>query len=293
MAIDLFGNKIVEDVLLRDRFLEPPFSVMDTKTGTWQIRKRNWIEKGIKSEVGRGAKAYNDHAWLHEHGISTVNDADGTSIFDPALTELMYRWFCPDAGTILDPFAGGSVRGIVAHYLGYKYTGLELREEQVASNVDQAQAILASDNQPKWIVGDSDTLMDGKRPNYYDMIFSCPPYFDLEVYSDLPDDLSHLDWEAFRVKYTSIIKKAIGLLKPDHYAVWVVGEIRDKKGFYRDFVGLTKRAFIDNGAGLYNDAIILNSVGSAAMRAGKQFEAGKKLCTKTCLCSKRYRGLDV
>jgi hypothetical protein len=122
------------------------------------------------------------------------------------------------------------------------------------------------------------------------MIFSCPPYFDLEVYSDLPDDLSSMTWDLFVPKYTSIIRKSIALLKPDHYAVWVVGEIRDKKGFYRDFVGLTKRAFIDNGAGLYNDAILLNSVGSASMRAGKQFEAGRKLCKvhQNVLVFKKY-----
>ena len=27
--IDLFGNEIVQDVLLRDKFLEPPFSVLE------------------------------------------------------------------------------------------------------------------------------------------------------------------------------------------------------------------------------------------------------------------------
>lgn len=42
----------------------------------------------------------------------------GTSIFDPVLCELAYSWFCPLDGKVLDPFAGGSVRGIVAAYLG-------------------------------------------------------------------------------------------------------------------------------------------------------------------------------
>ncbi|HXF87125.1 MAG TPA: hypothetical protein VNK48_02075 [Xanthobacteraceae bacterium] len=42
----------------------------------------------------------------------------GTSIFDPVLCEIAYRWFCPPGGSVLDPFAGGSVRGIVASRLG-------------------------------------------------------------------------------------------------------------------------------------------------------------------------------
>jgi hypothetical protein len=57
--IDLFGNAIVEDVLLRDKFIEPPFSVLDTKSGNWQRRKKLWIAKGLNSEVGRDAKAFN------------------------------------------------------------------------------------------------------------------------------------------------------------------------------------------------------------------------------------------
>ena len=50
---DLFGNEIIEDVLLRDKFIEPPFSVLDTKQANWQNRKRNWNRIGLKSEVGR------------------------------------------------------------------------------------------------------------------------------------------------------------------------------------------------------------------------------------------------
>lgn len=57
--IDLFGNEIIEDVLLRDKFIEPPFSILDTKSGNWQKRKRAWISKGLKSEVGRDAKVIN------------------------------------------------------------------------------------------------------------------------------------------------------------------------------------------------------------------------------------------
>jgi len=53
----------------------------------------------------------------------------------------MYKWFCPERGTIFDPFAGGSVRGIVACGMGYSYTGIELREEQVSANRGQYSTI--------------------------------------------------------------------------------------------------------------------------------------------------------
>ena len=117
---DLFGNEIIKDELLRDKFIEPPFSVLDTKTGNWQRRKKLWTQKGIKSEVGRQEN-------LLKFSATLLQNQSGTSIFDPALCEVLYNWFCPDNGTILDPFAGGSVRGIVANYLGYKYTGIDIR----------------------------------------------------------------------------------------------------------------------------------------------------------------------
>lgn len=46
--VDLFGNEIIEDVLLRDKFIEPPFSILDTKSGNWQRRKKIWKNLGIK-----------------------------------------------------------------------------------------------------------------------------------------------------------------------------------------------------------------------------------------------------
>ena len=56
MEVDLFGNEIVKDVLLRDKFMEPPFSVLDTKGGGWQTRKRQWKQLGIESHLGREAE---------------------------------------------------------------------------------------------------------------------------------------------------------------------------------------------------------------------------------------------
>ena len=41
IEVDLFGNEIVKDELLRDKFIEPPFSILDTKSGNWQKRKPN------------------------------------------------------------------------------------------------------------------------------------------------------------------------------------------------------------------------------------------------------------
>ena len=273
MEVDLFGNEIVKDELLRDKFIEPPFSILDTKSGNWQKRKRLWIGKGLKSEVGRDAKVIN-------MGTTAVekNSTEYVSVFDPALCEVLYHWFCEDGGSILDPFAGGSVRGIVANYLGYKYTGIDIRQEQVDSNREQAMDILPIENQPQWYVGDSNELLNDNWNTKFDMVMSCPPYADLEVYSDLEGDISNKPYKQFLELYESIIAKSCKLLKVGGYACFVVGEVRDKNGFYIGFVPDTIKAFEKCGMKFYNEAIFLeNGLNTAAMRADKQFTAGKKL----------------
>ncbi len=258
---------------LSDRFGAVPFSVLNAREGWWQDRKREWLGLGIKSEVGRGAACNADIKTFKgkSSGSKVVNDQ--TSIFDPVLCELSYSWFCPTGGQILDPFAGGSVRGVVAGRLGFNYLGCDLRSEQVEAN--KAQAYIAGDNQPEWRCMDSrgvDTLEVEA-----DMVFSCPPYADLEVYSDDPNDLSTLKYEDFKQAYFEIINKSCSKLKDDSFACFVVGEVRDKKGNYYNFVGDTVEAFKAAGLHYYNEAILVTCVANTSLTTSRNFPIGRKL----------------
>lgn len=272
--LDMFGDPIITNPLLRDKFIEPPFSVLDTKSGSWQRRKRQWKDMGIKSEVGRDVKV-NANLKPFKGNSERFTDKQ-VSIFDPALCELLYHWFCPQNGTILDPFAGGSVRGVVANFMGYKYSGIDIRQEQVDSNREQGLDILEVNNQPQWYVGDSNEKLNGFNKEF-DFVFSCPPYADLEVYSDLAGDISNMPYIDFLNIYGSIINKSCKLLKKGSYACFVVGEVRDKKGNYIGFVPDTINAFKKAGMNFYNEAILLNQLGNAAMRASCLFKKSQKL----------------
>ena len=300
---------------LAGRFLIPPFSVLNAREGWWQDRKRAWLALGIKSEEGRGSeklakkgeisgvlmKSWSSHPVFYPQKVAKEKElgrelstaefienyfvpptdgayASGTSIFDPVLCELAYTWFSAVGGVVLDPFAGGSVRGIVASKLGRQYIGHELRQEQVNANREQGSQLCGNDAAPPaWICGDSRGIDTTCADVQADMIFSCPPYADLEVYSDDPKDLSTLGYEEFRAVYFEIIKKSCALLKQDRFACFVVGEVRDKKGNYYNFVGDTVNAFTAAGLSYYNEAILVTSVGSLPIRAGKQFSASRKL----------------
>lgn len=279
-GLDLFGNPIETKGDLKKEFGANPFTILDTKDGLWQARKRKWINLGIQSEVGREATAYNTKEWvdnLRSQGKMKSNLLpSNTSIFDPVLCELMYRWFCPDGGSILDPFAGGSVRGIVANYLGYHYSGIDIRQEQVESNREQALDILGMENLPQWYVGDSNIVLEQNWQKQFDLVFTCPPYANLEVYSDMQGDISNMDYDDFIFTFESIMRKACKLLKVGGMAIVVVGEVRNKKGEYYGFVADTVKLMQRcSGMTFYNDAILATSLASAALRAGGNMKCGK------------------
>lgn len=267
---------------LQEKFIVPPFSVLDTKQGYWQDRKDIW-KKIIKSDEGR------DEALLGQ-GLKDLaikqgggNTLTGTSIFDPVLCEILINWFCPVGGKVLDPFAGGSVRGLVSVLLGNEYTGVDLSEKQIKANIKNYKAIAGRQDlngddlrAPNWINDDSaniDLLIKEK----HDFLLTCPPYADLEVYSDDPRDISNMPYDEFKTAYFDIIQKACDKLKENAFAAIVVGDVRDKKGYYYDFVGDTVEAFRAAGLKYYNECILLNQIATGAMRADRQFSASRKV----------------
>jgi hypothetical protein len=283
---DLFGDPIQPPSRgeLADKFLCPPFTTLNAREGWWQDRKRAWIAKGIKSEEGRDIEPTSISRTSGDYMQGRGNN-EGGSIFDPVLCEILYLWFATKDGLIVDPFAGGSVRGIVAAETGYRYWGSELRGEQVNANAMQAAEIIGglpedyTSRVPSpiaWQIGDSrQTLLNAPIA---DFIFSCPPYGNLEIYSDDPADLSNMPYGDFMQNYRQIIKQCFEVLKPNRFACFVVGEYRDKKlGSYVGFVPDTIKAFTDAGFAFYNEAILLTSVGSLPIRTSAQFPKGRKL----------------
>lgn len=270
---------VSERGLLAKKYIFPPLSIFDTRGGAWQARKKAWRDLGLKSEEGRDpAITYKIQSWIQKCGMGSFGmSMEGTSIFDPVLTEVCLEWFCPRGGKVLDPFAGGSVRGVVSNLLGRAYTGVEIRPEQVDANRDQASLFSVS---PEWLVGDSADVIP-KLTTQYDFVFSCPPYGTVERYSDLDQDLStQAGTNSHDQHYLTIINAAVRCLKDNRFAVWVVGDYREKSGWYKDYRGLTIQAFEQAGAHFYNELILLPALGNAGARCERPFIGSRKV-TKT------------
>ena len=247
-----------------------PFSILDTRTKEWKERKNWWIiNHQIKSELGREDTESKTMFWDTESNVS---------IFDPLLCELMYNWFTPINGTILDPFAGGSVRGIVAEELGFKYTGIDISETQIKANKLQS-------SKPNWIVGDSDKVLN-TIDTKYDFIFTCPPYHDLEVYSNTDGDISNMEYDKFINSLKSILSKATSKLKDNRFFGIVISEIREqsttrnyKIGKYKGFVPSVIQMCEQMGLSFYNDIILYNSQHQASRVAKTYFDRNRKIAS--------------
>lgn len=254
---------------LSDDFVAPPFSVLDAAQGYWMERKRFWEESGAVGTHNRqSGTTYR----------ATTGYAE-TSAFDPVLAECMYLWFCPAKGRVLDPFAGEFVKGIVAAKMGLDYVGIELAATQVSANEEQARKFGVSPV-PQWLVGDSENMScNVPDEESFDLVFTSPPYYDLEKYSyNEKDGSAKQTYEDFMDWYGRVFAQAVARLKWNRFLIVKVGEIRDEKtGFYRNFVGDNISCFLRLGLRYYNEMILHTSNGSAGRRARKQMTTGRKV----------------
>lgn len=287
---------------LHDRFVVPPFSILDTRKGYWQARKKVWREligdmgesrndtlitspeikykdlylstRRHREELGISFKEYLDKYVpddVKEREASKVLSA-GVSLLDPVMAEIVCRWFGQEGCMTFDCFAGDSVFGYVSAHLGNEFVGIELRKEQADLNNERVQGMSA-----RYICDDGQNVAQHIEADSQDLLFSCPPYFDLEHYSDLENDASNQEsYEDFLQIIRNAFTGAIGCLRENRFAVIVVGDVREKTtGFYYDLCGDIKRIFKDNGMSLYNEIILIETGASTALRAARYMENRK------------------
>jgi DNA modification methylase len=266
-GLDLNLDNITEEpaeepVPLNDVFLIPPFSILDTKQG----RKKNW--KRIINDNAQARKEAKTFSQTIKMGDKIMAfDGDGVSILDPVLAEVLVKWFCPEKGLTIDPFSGDTVFGFVSAYTGNTFEGTELRREQAEFNQTTCDKFGLN---AKYYCDDGRNVGQHVASDSADMLFSCPPYFDLEKYSDDPNDASN---QSNYADFLSIIDTAftnsIKCLKDNRFATIVITDIRDKNGFYYDMCGDIKNIFKREGMPLYNELILANAIGTACLRASR------------------------
>jgi hypothetical protein len=257
---------------LKDKFIVPPFSVLNARDGNWQERKSYWKELIKDTGITRDTGNQTNTRYRTLEGFSAAREDENVgSVLDPVLSEIVNLWFgLPNCNTF-DCFAGDTVFGYVSSYLGNTFTGIELRQSQADFNNDRTVGMSA-----KYICDDGRNIDKHIPPNSQDLLFSCPPYFDLEIYSDLPNDASNQKEYKDFIKILDVsFSKAIKCIKENRFAVIVCGDVRDKKGNYYRFPDHIKDIFNKNGMSTYNELILVDPVGNLQMRVSKYMEHRK------------------
>ena len=270
---------------LRERYLVPPFSILDTSVGEWLKARNAWEDvvknraNNIRNEIAKSNTPY-INPMDYDEGYKGLERNGNISTFDPFLCEILVRWFSRPNDVIYDPFAGGHVRGMISAVLGRNYIGVDINDKQVEANYENLK--IFNDNYVsedlgsiEWVCADSSAYNVSRKCN---MVLMCPPYYNLEIYTDNPDDLSRQPtYEAFLSKYSKSIQVAYDTLEDDSFAVAVVEEIRDKNGIMYGFVPDTINVFKSVGFLYYNEMILENRIMSLGVRCPKYFDRSRKV----------------
>lgn len=270
---------------LADKYIVPPFSVFNTHQPYFRKRLRMWYDLGVVSKAGRSEHLSYDNRRMDKGNNEKSN---GTSVFNPVLTEVIYKWFCVSRGNIYDPFAGGITRGAVASMLGYNYTGIDISTTQVECSEQQYEELKEQydiKGRCNWYIADSSNMLDNTsnrltvHPNTYDLVFTCPPYYNLEKYSNNENDLSNLcSYDEFIERYKTSLSFSNRYLKDDSFFVIVVSDVRDKKtGVYYPLVADTTKILQELGLKYYNEIILYNDTGNLAITSGNYLDRARKV----------------
>lgn len=255
-----------------------PTSVWNvTKTSFWKERIR---DKGDPSKTKRSKNA----KYLPNLKYSE---------FNPNVAERIVKYWSKEGDLIVDPFGGRATRAIVSTEMGRDYEGYEIapltyeltlnrlkyRDENFPSDM------FLGDTKGKYTLYlDDGCKMKQTSNNIADLVMTCPPYYDLEKYEEVDNQLSSLDtYEDFLDKIYECAKNIKRVLKPNKFCAWVCGDWR-RNGyvlFHSDSIKLFQRA----GMTLWDIVILENNSPFAAFQVGK--------CAKQQYTSKKHEYLLV
>ena len=222
--------------------------------------------KELINDKSQARETLNSNRSDRRHGVNNGK----CSVFNPQLAQMILAAYAPMNGKIYDPFGGGGTRGYIATKMGYDYTGVEIRKEEYNRVLAQMK---------EWNLNFKFILADSikYRPNEsFDFIYTCPPYYDLEVYSDMEEDLSNApSYMEYLNMLQKVLKNCYDVLKKDSFAVFVVGNFRNKKGELEHLNGdlITKAKEV--GFKLWDELIWMGASNVALTRCGK-FEKNRK-----------------
>jgi DNA modification methylase len=157
--------------------------------------------------------------------------------------KLVYEFFLRDSTCVFDPFAGFGQRHWWAKKYGKKYIGFDISK----NNIEFAKNKFDVDN----VLADSAT----EQLPLFDGVYTCPPYFNLEVYEGGKGIDKEKTWDSFLASYSAIWKRIVDAAPPKTKFCVQVGDWR-KKNLYYNFRYETEKMFFGFGCEMFDQVIM-------------------------------------
>jgi len=222
------------------------------------------IVRPEKSSKSDWSKAYLNTIELRRSEETKYLPGLKFSEFHAGLAENVIHYWSMKGATVVDPFAGRLTRAFVTSSLGRNYIGYDV----VKRTVDESMEVLNREKLDATIHWSDGCMMDMTPNESADLVFTCPPYHQLERYEPAHKQLSEIsDYNMFLKQIEVCGLNIERVLKPGGFCVWVCGDWRDK-GVYRSFHADTIRLFSKYLT--HHDTIIMeNQSPFAALQLGK------------------------
>lgn len=198
----------------------------------------------------------------------SVRDGISLSIFPFDLAQKILRFYSTKNDVIFDPFSGHLTRWYCCylndrHYFGYDISKLFFEKNSKILKNLISQSL--SQSKPKINLYNKDSRHLHFPNNSFDLIFTSPPYYDLEFYGDEQGQLGNCkDYISFLDDMRQIVSECYRVLKPDKFIVFNVNDFV-KEGIFYPYHCDIIRIFEDIGFKLHDVVIVdwQTSIGKA------------------------------
>lgn len=169
---------------------------MNFRYGLNVIKKKSVLE-GLRNErifkycVKSYYKMNKTHDFDGAHKILDVANIRGglqeLSNYPPSTAKSLYERYCPKGGQILDISSGfgGRLTAAMSSKNNYSYTGVDPSTRAI-ENVNKLIDFINCKDRAKVIELPFEESDKELKDDFYDFLFTSPPYFNKEIYSDEP-----------------------------------------------------------------------------------------------------------
>ena len=248
------------------------------------VQKHKKMKYGAERTESGGITGASKEQLSKAFGMSSQNvrgKSGGLSTFPPALARFIVDFYSEPGDWVLDPCAGHNSRMQVTYQLERNYIGYDVSKEFMAFNREVEKEITGGGSQnilftPKAsiILREQSSEKMVEEDNSMDMIYTSPPYWDIEYYGEEKEQLGYgKTYAQFLEGITKVISECYRVLKKGKFCIFNINDFRNGGVFYAYHCDIM-RIFSERGF-FIQDVIIVKWQSSIGACFAGQIESRK------------------